>query len=60
MTQLMGLMPGIGEKRAIALISRFTTVWNIVSASPEELEEVEGIGKKLSVDILRKVGRVDV
>lgn len=58
--QLMGLMPGVGEKRASALIDRFTTVWNVVNATPAELAEVDGIGKKLSVQLLQRIGRTDV
>ena len=59
-TQLMGLLPNVGAKRAESLIDRFTTVWNIVSTSPEELATVDGIGKVLSKQILRQVGRTDV
>lgn len=59
-TQLMGLLPNVGAKRAEALIDRFTTTWNVVSASPEELSTVNGIGKVLSKQILRQVGRTDV
>ena len=57
---LMGLLPNIGPKRAEALIDRFITVWNVVSVSPEELSQVDGIGKTLSKTILRQVGRTDV
>jgi len=58
--QLMGLLPGIGEKRATALIKKFSTVWNVVSASPKELQKVEGIGPTLSTTMLRKIGRWDI
>ena len=58
--QLMGLLPGIGEVKAEALINKFITVWNVVSAMPKELEQVDGIGKTLSVKILRQIGRTDV
>ena len=57
---LMGALPGVGEKRAEALIDNFGTVWNVLSSRPEELEEVDGIGKVLSKGLLRRVGRVDV
>ena len=57
---LMGLMPGVGEKRAQALIQKFTTVYNVVTASPEELATVDGIGKSLSVTLLQRAGRPDV
>ena len=59
-TSLMGLLPNVGAKRAESLIDRFTTTWNVVSASPEELATVDGIGKVLSKQILRQVGRPDV
>ena len=58
--QLMGLLPGVGEKRAEALISKFTTTWNVVSASPEQLATVDGIGKVLSRQLLQRIGRTDV
>ena len=58
--QLMGLLPGIGEVKAVALIDRFITVWNVMNATPKELESVAGIGKVLSVKILRQIGRPDV
>lgn len=58
--QLMGLMPGLGEIRAKALITKFTTTWQVLNASPKQLELVPGIGPKLAVGLLRSVGRVDV
>ena len=58
--QLMGMTPGIGEKRAMDLIERFTTIYNVLTASPQELAKVPGIGSKLSVQILRNAGRPDV
>lgn len=58
--QLMGLMPGLGEVRAKALIDKFCTTYNVVTASPKELQTVDGIGAKLSLDLLRKIGRTDV
>ena len=59
-SQLIGLMPGIGEVRAKALITQFTTVWNVLNASPSELAKVDGMGPKLSKQLLQKVGRTDV
>ena len=58
--QLMGLMPGIGEKKAEALIAKFNTVYNVINSSPAELATVPGIGKTLSVTILQRIGRPDV
>lgn len=39
-------LPGIKLARAKALLAHFGTVQNVISASKEELMEVEGIGKK--------------
>ncbi len=58
--QLMGLLPGIGEVKCEALIDRFTTVWQVLNASPGELMQVEGIGTKLSLNLLQRIGRTDV
>lgn len=57
---LMGLAPNLGEKRAEALIDRFTTVYNVMIASPADLMDVNGIGKGLAHSILARVGRTDV
>ena len=59
-TSLMGLMPGIGEKKAENLINKFITVWNVLNATPKELESVDGIGPVLAKKILRQIGRPDV
>ena len=59
-TQLMGACPGIGDKRATALISRFVTVWGVFSARPVDLVQVEGIGPTLAKQILQRIGRTDV
>ena len=59
-TQLMGMLPGIGPKRAEALIEKFTTVYNVVGASPAQLATVDGIGPGLSKTLLRRIGRPDV
>ena len=57
---LMGMAPNLGEVRAEALIAKFSTVWNVLSAQPEELMEVPGIGKGLANTILQRIGRPDV
>ena len=57
---LIGMMPGLGEVTAEALIAKFSTVWNVLSASPEELMKVEGIGKGRAFKMLQRVGRTDV
>lgn len=48
---LMGL-PGVGPKRAQLLLSKFGSVEKALTASPDELIEVEGVGKK-TVDTIR-------
>lgn len=57
---LMGMIPGLGEVKSEALIARFNTVWNIVSANPADLMDVEGIGVKTAYTMLQRIGRVDV
>ena len=57
---LMGMAPGLGEVKAEALIEKFATVWNVLNASPRELMEVKGIGDKMALTLLRRVGRIDV
>ena len=38
-------IPGVGATRRRALLTHFKSVANLASATPEELCEVEGIGK---------------
>jgi ERCC4-type nuclease len=57
---LIGLVDGLGPARAEALIGRFTTIWNVLSAKPEQLQVVNGVGPKLANKLLREVGRTDV
>jgi len=59
-SQLIGLMSGLGEVRAESLIAKFTTVWNVLSAQPEELMQVHGIGEKMATTMLQRIGRTDV
>lgn len=60
-TKLMalGLGTGISEKRAVDLINKFYTVWNVCSAKPEELV-IPGIGIETARRFLRSLGRPDV
>lgn len=57
---LMGMMPGLGEVRASALIREFNTVWNVLNASVKELTAVRGIGETIARGLLRGLGRPDV
>ena len=43
---ILGSMPGVGPKLAKSLVSHFKTISGVVSASREELMEVDKIGKK--------------
>jgi excinuclease ABC subunit C len=44
-------IPSIGESRKKDLLSRFGDIKKIMDASAEDLQSVEGIGKKLSIQI---------
>ena len=66
---LMGVSPGVGEVRAQALINRYISPWNVLSAGftgevvvkdRYELTTVPGIGKVLVDNMLRNIGRPDV
>ena len=41
-------LPGVGTKKGLALLRSFSTIENIVNASPPDLIKVQGIGKKLA------------
>lgn len=43
---ILGSIPGVGPKLAKSLIRKFKTLKNVVLATPEELTEIEKIGKK--------------
>lgn len=55
-TMLMGLLPGVGEKRAEALIAEYGTVWESIHADPKEIARLPGFGPSIK-DILRRIGR---
>ena len=66
---LMGMAPGVGEVRASALVNKYITPWNILSAGfhgeivvkdKYDLTQVPGIGKVLVDNMLRAIGRPDV
>jgi len=52
---LQGL-PGIGHERAVRLLDTFGSVERVISASSEELQVIEGIGKKIADNIRWVVG----
>lgn len=45
-TLILGSIPGIGPKLAKSLIRHFKTLKNVANAGPEELMEIDKIGKK--------------
>ena len=49
-------LPGIGYERAVRLLDTFGSVEGVISASSEELQAVEGIGKKIADKIRWVVG----
>ncbi len=53
-TYIVESLPNIGPVNAKKLLEHFGTVSNVINASAEELQEVEGIGKKTAENI-RKV-----
>jgi ERCC4-type nuclease len=59
-TSLMGLIHGLGPIKGEALIATFGTVWNVVSASPQELAKVHGVGPNEARKWLQRLGRPDV
>lgn len=48
---LLQNLPGIGTKKGLALLKSFSTIENIMNASPSDLIKVQGIGKKLADSI---------
>lgn len=56
----LGRGVGIGAAKAEALIKRFGTIYNVITAKPEQLQGVAGLGRTNSIRLLRKVGRTDV
>jgi len=45
-------VPGIGTKRGYALLKYFSTIENVLNASPTDLTKVQGIGNKLANRII--------
>lgn len=59
-TALMGLIHGLGPVKGEALIAKFSTVWNVVNATPQELSTVYGVGPNEARKWLQRLGRPDV
>jgi Fanconi anemia group M protein len=49
--RMLTAIPGIGPKRAVALITHFRTISDIMSASESELRKVHGIGRAHAASI---------
>jgi len=47
----------IGEATATKIASKYTNILDIAMSTPNELEEVEGIGKTTAVNLLEAIGR---
>ena len=55
---LLDDLPGIGEKRKLALLKAFGSVRELRKAAPEEVvRRVPGIGETLAAEVLRQLGR---
>ncbi len=54
---MLTAIPGVGEKRAMALLKKFGSVYRIANASVAELMRVEGIGEKRARQIYRTFRR---
>ena len=69
-SKLMGMYPGVGETIATALAYEFSTIWNIINATVEDIAKVKlavtekgtqrSVGPVLARRILKEVGRPDV
>jgi len=57
--KLMTLIPRIPEKVAIALIYRYNTIWNVIHATDNELQEVDGMGRGLVKKLRESIGQED-
>lgn len=57
---LMGMVPGLGPIKSEALVLEFGTAWNVLSASPQELAKVPGVGVNEARKWLQRIGRPDV
>ncbi len=50
-------LPGVGPKLARDLLKHFKTIKKLVNASKQQLKEVEGIGDKKALNILKVIKR---
>ena len=53
--KVAAVLPGIGNKKAATVAKFFSSVRKMISATPEEWQEIEGIGKKGSETIVEAV-----
>ena len=52
---MLQTIPGLGTRKAMALLQKFGSLKNIVLATEDELRKAEGIGKKLSHIIVKAI-----
>lgn len=52
---MLAVIPGVGGKKARNLLETFGSVYNVITASEEELRKVRGISTKISRNIIRIV-----
>jgi len=45
---LLQNLPGIGTQKGLALLRSFSTIENMLNASPDDLKNVQGIGNRLA------------
>lgn len=55
-TLIMRMLDGVGEKRALAIKEHFPTIYSLVTARPQELVMVEGIGGTLAKTFCERLG----
>lgn len=55
-TMVMGMLKGVGEKRALELKKHFPTVYSLVTARPSDLVAVDGVGSRLASEWCRMMG----
>lgn len=53
--RVAGQLDGIGHDKAMVIDQAFRTVEELVNAEPEQLMEIEGIGKGLSASIIKQL-----
>jgi excinuclease ABC subunit C len=50
-------LPGIGARRAAALLERFGSIERLRHASRDDIMQIPGIGSRIADSVLRALGR---